>query len=108
MTEAKHTPGPWSVEVDSPSGIGRTHAVYVCSAAGWPEGQLARVNVQDGLGEREANARLIAAAPELLATLKDACEEIERLREYANNHGGMIDEIEYVEGRSAIARAVQS
>lgn len=67
-----HTPGPWFVEVDDQSGIGRTRAVYVCSTTGWPEGQLARVNIQDGLGEREANARLIAAAPDLLA----ACEAL--------------------------------
>lgn len=65
MGEASFTPGPWSVKVDDQSGIGRTHSVYICTKAGWPEGQLARVNVQDGLGEREANARLIAAAPDL-------------------------------------------
>jgi hypothetical protein len=64
-----HTPGPWQVVVEDQTGIGRSHAVYICDASGWPEGQLARVNVQDGLGEREANARLIAAAPDLYGAL---------------------------------------
>lgn len=67
---ASFTPGPWSVEIDDQSGIGRTHAVYVCDGKGWPDGQLARVNVQDGFGEREANARLIASVPDLLEALQ--------------------------------------
>jgi hypothetical protein len=71
---AGHTPGPWQVCVDAPSGIGRTRAVYVCNNQDWPEGQLARVNVMDGFGEREANACLIAAAPDLLAELIAAVE----------------------------------
>lgn len=68
------TPGPWRVEVDDQSGIGRTHAVYICGEGEWPESQLARVNIMDGFGEREANARLLAAAPTLLEALL-ACRE---------------------------------
>lgn len=48
---------------------------------------------------------LFAAAPELLVRLKEACDQIAELSHYANNHGGMIDEQEFVEGRAAIAKA---
>ena len=65
--EAKFTPGPWHVHVEvEQHGLYRgSRSVYVCSSAGWPEGQLARVSVQDDLEEREANAHLIAAATDL-------------------------------------------
>lgn len=61
MTKAKHTPGPWNVAkttfgqtiIDAPS-IGE----IVCRVEEWSEKQ------------DEANARLIAAAPELLDALK--------------------------------------
>jgi hypothetical protein len=62
----KHTPGPWFV------GYG-THscAVYMKPVSeGWlVRDQIARFD-RDGNGEGEANAKLIAAAPELLAALK--------------------------------------
>jgi hypothetical protein len=55
-----HTPGPWNVQPDSPlfAKIGSTGngGIYVAKAQG-----------PDTL----ANARLIAAAPELLAALRD-------------------------------------
>lgn len=63
---SKHTPGPWTIEL---SGYGS----IICKdgksmAVAWPE----------GLGgpsfPHEANARLIAAAPELLEALLEAVE----------------------------------
>jgi hypothetical protein len=68
MSENKHTPGPWSISRKSP----HSHRAWI-GAVGW--GKFARVVVrmdgsardcEDGL----ANARLIAAAPDLL----EACE----------------------------------
>jgi hypothetical protein len=63
VSAAKHTPGPWTVfdqyadtEIRSPSG---------CIAALAPWGLHGRDAVR-------ANARLIAAAPELLSLLEDA------------------------------------
>ena len=52
---SKHTPGPWSY-------VGETHGFYV----GKPGIRLAAVMGAGGVEEEEANARLIAAAPELL------------------------------------------
>lgn len=54
MSEAKHTPGPWAV-------AGR----LIVSAK---HGSIGAVD--DGQPNVEANARLIAAAPDLLAALK--------------------------------------
>ena len=74
---AKHTPGPWSIYdrrevcdeiwigVVNPDGFEVTHAAvrYGCEEA-------------EELGDIEANARLIASAPDLLAALKEAVEDL--------------------------------
>jgi hypothetical protein len=58
-----HTKGPWEIHTEQDGSIYRNVSVFICRQDElWPQGQLARVNEQDGLGEREANARLIAAA----------------------------------------------
>jgi hypothetical protein len=63
---AQHTPGPWYYD-----GISGTdaHIIHVC------EGEIAEA-FRDavGAGPAEANARLIAAAPDLLAALEEMCE----------------------------------
>ena len=63
MTSAGHTAGPWSIDRQEPgelwiAGDGRDHPVCMVTAAGF-------VTERD-----EADARLIAAAPDLLAALK--------------------------------------
>lgn len=73
MNEPKHTPGPWSVRKNDHScvsgprmsidGSGRKIGTFtVASCLGYKD-------------EREANARLIAAAPELLKALQ-ACDRV--------------------------------
>lgn len=59
---AKHTPGPWSVQDGD-------------RVFGYSTGKPYSHCLHEGIGyktEREANARLIAAAPELLAALEGA------------------------------------
>lgn len=56
MSAAKHTPGPWMVAVISPSVL--SEPFYVRGEGG----TIAKIR---GRAEAEANARLIAAAPEL-------------------------------------------
>ena len=64
MSQAKHTPGPWRVVKDwDVSG----HAYTVANGA---------ASVLDD-DESSANARLIAASPELLAALKETLELID-------------------------------
>lgn len=58
-----HTPGPWI--------ISRGMGVQIALDTGTPNEPSARfVAAVHDIPEREANARLIAAAPELLAALK--------------------------------------
>lgn len=64
MTEAKHTAGPWTV--------GTSKKGNVAIIGGF--GVVTEVNpapCNDGVGELDANAHLIAAAPEMLKSLND-------------------------------------
>jgi hypothetical protein len=72
-----HTPGPWATESDGDVGR-RTH--YVVGG----DGLLVRVaDVLQEIGvsavERNANKRLMAAAPELLDALEAAANELWRI-----------------------------
>jgi hypothetical protein len=100
-TTTTHTPGPWAVEL--PSG-------YPCSAKSnilKPDGTiLARIDY--GIGETEqANARLIAAAPELLEALR-ALHEYTRVASagYRNALTQPEDEL-YTQVHTLIAKATQ-
>lgn len=68
--EAEHTPGPWTHELQSGS-----EYIYEVMAAGYyvataHDGAMGKSNA-------EANARLIAAAPDLLEALQEAAVLIE-------------------------------
>lgn len=77
MTQTKHTPGPWKLE-----GNPRFDEETGCYAGGY--GIVGELEIICELCERlapleaEANARLIAAAPELLETLERLTYEAER------------------------------
>lgn len=61
MSNPKHTPGPWELDQDEQP--------FVYPAVGGR--MIAACNMQQrGMEENVANARLIAAAPELLAAAK--------------------------------------
>lgn len=75
MTQAKHTPGPWTYEpvaANPKEGI----SIWAAQALG-RNSNIVRCYALDQIGIEgaEANARLIAAAPELLASL-DECLEV--------------------------------
>lgn len=84
MGIAKHTPGPWSTEKERVSLIGgNAPCINIFQLRG---SVVARIyQVQQGEDEREANADLIAAAPELLALVKEFYSEM--LMEYTDNLG---------------------
>lgn len=65
-----HTPGPWSNERIWDTPASRIHA----RVEGVPMA-LAEVFTMRNAGEKEANARLIAAAPDLLALAKQYASE---------------------------------
>lgn len=110
MSTPQHTPGPWSLSPsfdrverrvqhgDAPplvwciaSGINSAHPDYLPRA------------------EQIANARLIAAAPELLAALMATASELQRLRDvHLPRYDGAIGEPDsevLATARAAIARA---
>ena len=62
----KHTPGPWMVE-DCPCGHLGCSDKHI-----FPAGKFTQ-----GSGFKEADARLIAAAPELLEALEDMVEVVD-------------------------------
>lgn len=64
MTDAKHTPGPWAVGYLDQSGqrIVKQEHIEICTCWHHSVGSIEQ--------EMEANARLIAAAPDLLEALE--------------------------------------
>lgn len=69
--EAQHTPGPWTVDAEDANLFTQdTHRIWI-NADGMHIGYV------DGPRnpERKANARLVAAAPELLSALAAIVEE---------------------------------
>jgi hypothetical protein len=84
MVEAKHTPGPWRVDDGDDDFPIIGHPTWKCRRFGVNgEWQIASVDdlAADDLDdekwqERLANAHLIAAAPELLASLKDCISRL--------------------------------
>jgi len=74
---SKHTPGPWAMDEDK---YGEEIDVYPLKDGPPPMGRWAEIcTVKDyeSQDEMRANARLIAAAPDLLEALKLACELLE-------------------------------
>lgn len=67
---AQHTPGPWIVSLD-PRYPSEPCIDAVIDGVAWHIALCHNASGPDD-GSAEANARLIAAAPELLATVKDA------------------------------------
>ena len=78
----QHTPGPWKTTGANITDANRNHVATVTDG---------------GTTDGEANARLIAAAPELLAALKDIAET-----QWAN---GVPSSGALREARAAIAKA---
>ena len=89
---AKSTPGPWRV-TDMKHTVGR--AVWAGTPGGPNEYRVCGVGLSHVQGQMEANACLIAAAPDLL----EALEEIVKNDPFQQSSAGII-------ARAAIAKAV--
>lgn len=110
MSEAKHTPGPWSFRTDGVTGDNGIHAdgtgIFAEAFA-----DIRRAG-EDARDEAHANARLIAAAPELLAALKKLTAEMvgiggfgPEIRELVGNTNWAVLTQRVQEAHAAIAKA---
>jgi hypothetical protein len=87
-----HTPGPWTIDRRR---NGLVSLIKFAGTAEFTAGTPARCEAEDdnaaAIRVNDANARLIAAAPELLAALQSAVASLEQLvkinRIPANNKG---------------------
>lgn len=73
MSEAKYTPGPWKVGSSINVQVGRKN---ICSRVNCASREA--VSITESMEIAKANARLIAAAPELLEALKKRTENEEQ------------------------------
>ncbi|RWO22848.1 hypothetical protein [Mesorhizobium sp.] len=79
MMTAKHTPGPWAIDPTYLSEVQTPNDKTIASC--WhthAEGRTVSITgvLECSLEESAANARLIAAAPDMLAALKQALDDI--------------------------------
>jgi hypothetical protein len=75
MSAAKHTPGPWAACGDYPYGM-TTVCDYRGGKGPYTPVAICGQGIDRPQDERDANARLIAAAPELLAALETVANSI--------------------------------
>jgi hypothetical protein len=81
----QHTPGPWAIESPDISGA----PFRVRKSENHPQGDLTICHVNPYLSyESEANAQLIAAAPDLLSALERLAQDYAALM---NSQGAAID-----------------
>jgi hypothetical protein len=78
-----HTPGPWIIDHQriGPPGapvalLCDVAAPHAATVVDWPRGNDSGTAISIDDAENEANARLIASAPDILAALKDVAEQI--------------------------------
>lgn len=119
MSEGTHTPGPWSITSISQEtgniGVGhrdlRIVIAEVTNAASFADmlsGAMSRGGggfSQDDCHTQFANARLIAAAPEMLEALKAAKTLTENMAEFGSCNSGELFDAAWTSVRAAIAKA---
>jgi hypothetical protein len=103
---SEHTPGPWRIyritgEDGESIGVMCINEQHIDSD-GDPSDICEIANLgYYGIPQCEANAKLIAAAPELLAALQAMLKDCEQSCETSLVHGGAVEDM----ARSAIAKA---
>lgn len=73
MSEQEHTPGPWQVGCRLDARVFDAEAANILLITGprWDVAYAAHLATDGNSAEQEANAKLIAAAPDLLALLQE-------------------------------------
>lgn len=99
-----HTPGPWSFDTSDRTILGEDKSLAITTVDCFDRGG----NKGFFFGqESEANARLIAAAPELLADLQEAASTLRRY-EVLHRAKGTEDSTEKAEVNAALAARFES
>ena len=93
--ENKHTPAPWKVFCTRP---GSNNNDYTLEKPSNKKGYYKHVNIS--AEEREANAHLIAAAPELLEVLEQTFEDLKNGSYDENNVEPIINVIKKARGEA--------
>lgn len=103
MSEAKHTPGPWK---------SRRESAGAWKVGGGPIGEYpicTRLSTVEHMEEESyANARLIAAAPDLLEALEEAANALDVTAAYIREHTPNKATAEGIENDARKARAAIS
>lgn len=97
MSTTQHTPGPWNVE--HPYG---EPGVYVASPN---TGLVAKLYAPDAPANIEANAHLIAAAPELLSALREVMRFADGKQHTKDAQTGESVGVVWAKARAAIFKA---
>jgi hypothetical protein len=101
---AEHTPGPWYVYDDGDDEESSDIITgWIDNEAGGDNWDIAVIPGDRPIGERKANAHLMAAAPELLAALENLVASIENVD--FSSHAGVYDQIPWARAEAALARA---
>lgn len=113
MSESKHTPGPWIVDgsytYDLVVGVGRDDdRLLACPGSGGAMSWTDRVCTMSWSGgKHDANAHLIAAAPEMYEALKACLVQAEGcwMNHYGENPEGSAEPEHIATARAVIAKA---
>lgn len=111
--ETKHTPGPWSNEEGTWGDINSSEGdiCIVLYEGNVGEKFIIQDSVRASKATAKANARLIAAAPELLEALRDMQVAMRRVGDIIRLHGTQEDRsvvtAALTSAREAIAKATQ-
>ena len=107
MSDKKHTPGPWEVRAD-PSHYD-SFTTVVAGSGEQRKGMLREMIVEiggwAGIETAEANARLIAAAPDLLAACQRLVTLIDESDQWSDVVSGTAMGEIVNEARTAVAKA---
>ena len=104
--QMKHTPGPWYVET-VPTSIGHCHKIQPVNACLYVDYRGIRAT-DPKTAVAEANARLIAAAPELLEALEKMLHEATKIGAFDEDAERRLEQRpEFIQARAAIAKATE-
>ena len=108
-----YTPGPWIIDHQRIGPPGEPVALlcdvaapHAATVVDWPRGDDSGTAISIDDAENEANARLIASAPTLLAALTALVESIENVNFGVHDDDGRTyDAIPWAQAEAAIAKA---